>query len=168
MHCCNTKKCFFWHLPLPFGSASGILSGFSGWCYCSDREKHKNLQQGPKLTDWKAHSLISWRSPEHVWVNLGEKCVCICVHDPYSQTPPAPSPFLFGIWDGSGGPCVCVCVCSVRETERECVGTYCIEMYWSKREGVGLFSNETAADHMTSLVRPLLFIFPPVSWLSLV
>lgn len=61
------------------GSGGVILSGFSGWCYCSDREKPRNLQQEPKLTNWKAHSLISWRSAEHVWVNLGEVWVSMCV-----------------------------------------------------------------------------------------
>lgn len=49
-----------------------------GWCYCGDGGKHKNLQREPKLTNWKAHSLISWRSVEHVWV----KCVCVCVSMP--------------------------------------------------------------------------------------
>lgn len=58
------------------------------------------------------------------------------------------------------GMAVGVRVCAERESERETVGTYCIEVCWSKREGVGLFRNETAADHMTSLVRSLLFFFP--------
>lgn len=70
---------------------------------------------------------------------------------------PALSPFFFGIWDDSGGPRMCVCV----EREKERVGTYCMEVCRSKREGVALFRNETAADHMTSLVRSLLFFFSP-------
>lgn len=101
---------------LPLGSASVILSGFGGWCYCSDRGKHKNLQQGPKLTDWKAHSLISWRSLEHVWVNLGEKmCMHICAWPLLSNTNQLfPLSYLeFGM---AVGVRVSVCACVARES----------------------------------------------------
>ncbi len=116
-----------------------------GWCYCSDGEKRKNLQQRPKLTDWKAHSLISWRSAEHVWVNPGEAYVCVCVRAPQSLShthkdthQPPLSPFLPGIWDGSGGlvclervrvHIVCRCV-GVRAEERDCLGMRLPQITW--------------------------------------
>lgn len=121
------------------------------------RKAQESAASAAKLTDWKAHSLITWRSVEHVWV----KGVCACVCVPLTlEHQPTLSPFLLGIWDDSRGR---VCL----EGESMCVDTVYIVCRCVGIRGGTLKEWGCHRSHDKSgMVTVILFFFSPYSLMT--